>query len=97
MKDNEGNNTRTGLAQFEAVKEQVLLQDVRVQIGALTFDTTGSNTGAHVGLQVPVNMSRSGLVILFRGSDVNITFDFFKELWDSLGKNQLVTPLPGAR
>ena len=36
-----------------------------------------------------------GLVILFCGSDVNITFDFFKELWDSLGKDQLVTPLPG--
>ena len=49
MKDEEGNNTSTGLAQFEVVKEQVLLWDVKDQIRSLTFDTTASNTGAHVG------------------------------------------------
>ena len=49
MKDDEGNNTSTGLAQFEVVREQVLLWDVKDQIKSLTFDTTASNTGAHVG------------------------------------------------
>ena len=49
MKDDEGNNTSTGLAQFEVVREQVLLWDVKNQVKSLTFDTTASNTGKHVG------------------------------------------------
>ena len=48
MKDAEGNNTSTGLAQFEVVKEQVLLWSVKDQIKSLTFDTTASNTWAPV-------------------------------------------------
>lgn len=39
----------SGAAQFEAVKEQILLWDVRDNIRSFTFDTTSSNTGAHKG------------------------------------------------
>ena len=42
-------SSSTGEAQFEAVKEQVLLWDVRDNIRSFTFDTTSSNTGAHKG------------------------------------------------
>ena len=49
MKDQEGSNTSTGMAQFEVIKEQVLLWDVKEQIKSLTFDTTSSNTGVHTG------------------------------------------------
>ena len=49
MKDRQGNNTSTGLAQFEVVKEQVLLWDVKNQIRSFTFDTTSSNTGSRAG------------------------------------------------
>ena len=49
MKDEQGNNTSSGLAQFGVVKEQVLLWDVKDQIRSFTFDTTSSNTGSRSG------------------------------------------------
>ena len=39
----------SGEAQFEAVREQVLLWDVRDNIRSVTCDTTSSNTGVHKG------------------------------------------------
>ena len=39
----------SGESQFEAVKEQVLLWDIKDQIRSMTYDTTGSNTGANKG------------------------------------------------
>ena len=39
----------SGLSQFEGVKEQVKIWDIKNQIRSFTFDTTGSNTGVKVG------------------------------------------------
>ena len=39
----------SGENQFEAVKEQVLLWDIKDHIRSMTYDTTGSNTGVSKG------------------------------------------------
>ena len=39
----------SGEAQFEAVKEQVLIWDIRDHIRSMTYDTTGTNTGVSKG------------------------------------------------
>ena len=39
----------SGEAQFEAVREQVLLWDIKDTIRSMTYDTTSSNTGVHKG------------------------------------------------
>ena len=39
----------TGEAQFEAVREQILLWDIKDNIRSMTYDTTSSNTGVNKG------------------------------------------------
>ena len=39
----------SGESQFEAVKDQLLLWDIKDHIRSMTYDTTGSNTGARKG------------------------------------------------
>ena len=39
----------SGEAQFEAVKEEVLIWDIKDHIRSMTYDTTGSNTGVSKG------------------------------------------------
>ena len=39
----------TGEAQFEAVREQILLWDIKDNIRYMTYDTTSSNTGVNKG------------------------------------------------
>ena len=52
LTDDEGKATSTGKAQFEAVREQVRLWDIRGNIRSMTFDTTSSNTGWRKGCTV---------------------------------------------
>ena len=49
MKDELGNNTSTGLAQFTVISEQIRLWDIKDHIRSFTFDTTSSNTGKNTG------------------------------------------------
>ena len=81
-------DSSSGEAQFEAVKEQVLLWDIKDNIRSFTWDTTSSNTGVHKGCCTRIEQWL-GRPVMWYGCRHHIPELIGKAAWYTLFKQDL--------